>query len=99
VLAEGSHRSEGEQAVAFFCECGCGDIIPLTVSRYKALDGAWLPGHNTQLNNWTDGQLQAAATYRLANAVALLALLQVDPHGPSHLPTWNALVGAGIFNG
>jgi hypothetical protein len=40
---------EGEQAVAFFCECGCMDIIPLTPSRYRAIDGAWLPGHNTPL--------------------------------------------------
>ena len=44
-LAESLDRGEGEQAVAFFCECGCGDVIPITVSRYKAIAGAWLPGH------------------------------------------------------
>ena len=44
-MAESLDRGEGEQAIAFFCECGCMDIIPMTVSRYKTIDGAWLPGH------------------------------------------------------
>jgi hypothetical protein len=44
-LAEGVNRGEGEQAIALFCECGCRDIIPMTRSRYRASDGAWLPGH------------------------------------------------------
>ena len=44
-LAESLDRGEGEQAVAFFCECGCRDVIPITVSRYRAIGGAWLPGH------------------------------------------------------
>lgn len=47
-LAESLDRGEGEQAIAFFCECGCGDIIPMTVSRYQAIDGAWLPGHKPE---------------------------------------------------
>lgn len=38
-------RGEEEQAIAFFCECGCRDIIPITANRYKAIGGAWLPGH------------------------------------------------------
>lgn len=37
-----------EQAVAFFCECGCGGVIPITPSRYEAIDGAWLPGHKPE---------------------------------------------------
>jgi hypothetical protein len=44
-IAEHRKRGEGEQAIAFFCECGCRDIIPMTVSRYEAIGGAWLPGH------------------------------------------------------
>jgi len=47
-MANGLDRSEGEQAVAFFCECGCRDIIPMTVSRYEARGGAWLPGHKSE---------------------------------------------------
>lgn len=46
--AKSLDRGEGEQAVAFFCECGCRDIIPLTASRYEAIGGAWLPGHKTE---------------------------------------------------
>jgi hypothetical protein len=38
----------GEQAIAFFCECGCRDIIPMTISRYRAKGGAWLPGHQPE---------------------------------------------------
>ena len=38
----------GEQAIAFFCECGCRDIVPMTASRYKAVGGAWLPGHKPE---------------------------------------------------
>lgn len=48
VLAERLDRGAGEQAIAFFCECGCRDIIPLTVSRYEAIGGAWLPGHKPE---------------------------------------------------
>jgi hypothetical protein len=44
-MAESLDRAGGEQAIAFFCECGCRDIIPITASRYRAIDGAWLPGH------------------------------------------------------
>jgi hypothetical protein len=44
-MAERLDRGEGEQAIAFFCECGCRDIIPMTASRYEAIGGAWLPGH------------------------------------------------------
>jgi hypothetical protein len=44
-LADSLDPGEGEQAVAFFCECGCRDIIPMTVTRYRASEGAWLPGH------------------------------------------------------
>jgi hypothetical protein len=47
-MAENRERGEGEQAVAFFCECGCRDIIPMTASRYEAIGGAWLPGHKPQ---------------------------------------------------
>lgn len=47
-IAERRERGEGEQAIAFFCECGCRDIIPMTVSRYEANGGAWLPGHKPQ---------------------------------------------------
>jgi hypothetical protein len=47
-LAKRLDRGEGEQAIAFFCECGCRDIIPLTVSRYEAIGGAWLPGHKPE---------------------------------------------------
>jgi hypothetical protein len=47
-LAKGVDHGEGEQAVAFFCECGCRDIIPMTAGRYEAIDGAWLPGHKPQ---------------------------------------------------
>jgi hypothetical protein len=47
-MAASRDRGEGEQAVAFFCECGCRDIIPMTVSRYEATGGAWLPGHKPQ---------------------------------------------------
>ena len=39
---------EREQAVAFFCECGCSDIIPMTPTRYRAIEGAWLPGHKPE---------------------------------------------------
>ncbi len=48
VMAESLDRGEGEQAIAFFCECGCLDIIPMTVTRYKTIDGAWLPGHKPE---------------------------------------------------
>jgi hypothetical protein len=44
-LAENLERGVGEQSVAFFCECGCRDIIPMTISRYRTKGGAWLPGH------------------------------------------------------
>jgi len=44
-LAQRLDHGEGEQAIAFFCECGCRDIVPMTVSRYEAIGGAWLPGH------------------------------------------------------
>jgi hypothetical protein len=47
-MAENRDQGEGEQAIAFFCECGCRDIIPLTVSRYEAIGGAWLPGHKAE---------------------------------------------------
>jgi hypothetical protein len=47
-LAKSLDRGEGEQAIAFFCECGCRDIIPLTISRYEAVGGAWLPGHKPE---------------------------------------------------
>jgi hypothetical protein len=47
-MAENRDASEGEQAIAFFCECGCRDIIPMTVSRYEAIGGAWLPGHTPE---------------------------------------------------
>ena len=46
--AESFDRGEGERAIAFFCECGCRDIIPITLSRYKAMGGAWLPGHEPE---------------------------------------------------
>jgi hypothetical protein len=44
-MAGSLDRGDGEQAIAFFCECGCRDVIPLTASRYEAIGGAWLPGH------------------------------------------------------
>jgi hypothetical protein len=44
-MAERLDRGDGDQAIAFFCECGCRDIIPMTASRYEAIGGAWLPGH------------------------------------------------------
>jgi len=44
-LAENVDPGVGERSVAFFCECGCRDIIPMTISRYRAKGGAWLPGH------------------------------------------------------
>ncbi len=47
-LAESLDKGEGEQAIAFLCECGCRDIIPMTPSRYKTIDGAWLPGHKPE---------------------------------------------------
>jgi hypothetical protein len=47
-MAESLDRGEGEQAIAFFCECGCRDIIPITVSRYKTVGGAWLPDHKPE---------------------------------------------------
>ena len=48
VMAERLDHGEGEQAIAFFCECGCRDIIPMTASRYEAIGGAWLPGHKPE---------------------------------------------------
>jgi hypothetical protein len=47
-MAQRLDHSEGEQAVAFFCECGCRDIIPMTATRYEAVGGAWLPGHKPE---------------------------------------------------
>jgi hypothetical protein len=47
-MAERLDHGEGEQAIAFFCECGCRDIIPMTASRYEAIGGAWLPGHKPE---------------------------------------------------
>ena len=47
-MAESRNPAEADQAIAFFCECGCRDIIPMTVSRYKAIGGAWLPGHKPE---------------------------------------------------
>ena len=47
-MTESLKWGEGEQAIAFFCECGCRDVIPMTPSRYKTLDGAWLPGHKPE---------------------------------------------------
>jgi hypothetical protein len=47
-IADNRDAGEGEQAIAFFCECGCRDIIPITASRYEAIGGAWLPGHKPQ---------------------------------------------------
>jgi hypothetical protein len=47
-IAEHRERGEGERAIAFFCECGCRDIIPMTVSRYESIGGAWLPGHKQE---------------------------------------------------
>ena len=34
-------------SLQFFCECGCGDIVFLTVAEYDALDGKAVcrPGH------------------------------------------------------
>ena len=29
----------------FTCECGCGDIVPLTLAGLRESDGAWLDGH------------------------------------------------------
>jgi hypothetical protein len=47
-MAEDRDPGAGEQAIALFCECGCRDIIPITVGRYQAIGGAWLPGHKPQ---------------------------------------------------
>jgi hypothetical protein len=47
-MTEGLKWGDREQAVAFFCECGCRDVIPMTPSRYRSLDGAWLPGHKPE---------------------------------------------------
>lgn len=47
-MAERLKRDKREQAIALFCECGCGDIIPMTPSRYRAIGGAWLPGHKPE---------------------------------------------------
>jgi hypothetical protein len=47
-MAENRSRGEGKQAIALFCECGCRDVIPLTISRYQAIGGAWLPGHKPE---------------------------------------------------
>jgi hypothetical protein len=47
-MAERRDREGGEQAIALFCECGCGDIIPITATRYEAIGGTWLPGHKSQ---------------------------------------------------
>ena len=50
-LAKNLGQRHGEQAIAFFCECGCMDVIPMTPSRYEAIDGAWLPGHKPEISN------------------------------------------------
>jgi hypothetical protein len=47
-MAESLKWGTREQAVAFFCECGCLDVIPMTPSRYRSLGGAWLPNHKPQ---------------------------------------------------
>ena len=44
-MTEGLERGNREQAVAFFCECGCREIVPMTPSRYRKTGGAWLPDH------------------------------------------------------
>jgi hypothetical protein len=34
-------------SLQFFCECGCGDVVLLTIAEYDALDGnpVYRPGH------------------------------------------------------
>lgn len=34
-----------ERAVGFFCECGCLEIVDMTVATYKERSGAWIAGH------------------------------------------------------
>lgn len=44
-MTEGLGWGKHEQAVAFFCECGCRGVVPMTPSRYRKTGGAWLPDH------------------------------------------------------
>ena len=34
-----------ERPVGFFCECGCMEIVMVTIAEYDARGGAWLEGH------------------------------------------------------
>jgi hypothetical protein len=38
-------RGTKDHHYAFLCECGCDEVVKLTLAEYDERDGAWLDGH------------------------------------------------------
>jgi hypothetical protein len=34
-----------EHEYGFTCECGCGEIVPISAAEFDSDGGAWLAGH------------------------------------------------------
>jgi hypothetical protein len=39
---------DGDHKYGFTCECGCGDIVPLTLLAFQEAAGGWIDGHEPQ---------------------------------------------------
>src|SRR5437660_655721 len=59
-----------EREVGLFCECGCLEALPLTVSEYEAAGGAWLEGPRASA---TEGRRRRAEPDRRPRARAARA--------------------------
>jgi hypothetical protein len=43
-------QEQSEDAAAdweFFCECGCGILVAMTIAEYDEIDGVWADGHRS----------------------------------------------------
>jgi hypothetical protein len=39
--------ADDDHKYGFTCECGCGEIVPLTVAALREADGAWFDSHKS----------------------------------------------------